>query len=106
LGRPEQVRHDRAAGALALALAGRADDAAAELAALDDLGVGPLLRDEVDVRQARAWTAAAAGDLPGARAELAGAATLGQQIGDLVGAAAALHSLARLGAPGDALEPL
>src|SRR5690606_3774303 len=37
---------------------------------------------------------------------LAGAATLGQQIGDLVGAAAALHSLARLGAPGDALEPL
>ncbi|HEX6421245.1 MAG TPA: AAA family ATPase [Acidimicrobiales bacterium] len=106
LGRPERVRHDRAAGALALALAGRADEAAAELEALDDLGLGPLMRDEVDVRQARAWTAAAAGDLSRARAHVERAAALGEEIGDLVGAAAALHGLARLGAPREALDRL
>jgi DNA-binding CsgD family transcriptional regulator len=54
-------------------------------------------RDEADLLQARAWAAAAAGDLPGASAFLEDAADRGQQRGDLVGAAASLHTLARFG---------
>jgi DNA-binding CsgD family transcriptional regulator len=106
LDRPVLVRHDRTVGALASALARRADDAADELAALDALGLPRLLRDEVDVLQARAWTAAAAGDLPGACARLHDAADLGEQIGDVVGEAAALHGLARMGRSQDVWERL
>ena len=47
--------------------------------------------------EARAWTAAAAGNLPAARDQLQAAADLGEQIGDLIGATSALHGLARLG---------
>jgi len=43
------------------------------------------------------WTAAAAGDLPAARQQLEAAADLGEEIGYLIGAAGALHGLARLG---------
>jgi DNA-binding CsgD family transcriptional regulator len=106
LDRPVLVRHDRTVGALASALARRADDAAEELAALDALGLPPLRRDEVDVLQARAWAAVAAGDLPGAAAHLHGAADLGERIGDAVGQAAALHGLARLGRAQDVWERL
>jgi DNA-binding CsgD family transcriptional regulator len=56
-----------------------------------------MLTYETDLRQARAWTAAAAGDLPAARDQLEAAADLGEQIGDLIGATSALHGLARLG---------
>jgi DNA-binding CsgD family transcriptional regulator len=67
------------------------------LAALEDLGLPPGLLDHTDLLQARAWAAAAAGDWPAARAQLEAAADLGEQIGDLIGAASALHGLARLG---------
>ena len=56
-----------------------------------------MLLYETELRQARAWTAAAAGDLPAARDQLEAAADLGEEIGDLMGAAGALHGLARLG---------
>jgi DNA-binding CsgD family transcriptional regulator len=56
-----------------------------------------VLLNEADLLQARAWRAAAAGDLPGARHQLEAAADLGEEIGDLVGATSALHGLARLG---------
>ena len=81
----------------ALALAGQADRAAGTLAALDALGVPPVLINETEVLRARAWTAAAAGDLPAARQQLETAADLGEEIGDLIGAVHALHDLARLG---------
>ena len=97
LGLLVHARHDHAVGALAAGVAGHADDAADHLAALDDLDVPPLLRDEVDVLQAQAWAAAAAGDLPAAGERLLRAADLGDRIGDRVGEAAALHGLARLG---------
>jgi DNA-binding CsgD family transcriptional regulator len=97
LGRLVLVRQDHIVGARALALGGQADEASDELDALDDLDLPPLLRDEVDLLQVRAWTAAAAGDLPGAVAHLERAADLGEEIGDRVGEAAALHGLARLG---------
>jgi DNA-binding CsgD family transcriptional regulator len=83
--------------AQALALAGHADRAAGTLAALDALGVPAILINETEVLQARAWTAAAAGDLPAARQWLEMAADLGEEIGDLIGAVSALHGLARLG---------
>ena len=47
--------------------------------------------------QARAWAAVAAGDLSTARASLKEAADCGEEVGHLVGAASALHGLARLG---------
>jgi DNA-binding CsgD family transcriptional regulator len=83
--------------AQALALAGQANRAAETLAALDALGVPAMLINQTEVLQARAWTAAAAGDLPAARQQLEAAADLGEEIGDLIGAVSALHGLARLG---------
>jgi DNA-binding CsgD family transcriptional regulator len=53
--------------------------------------------NETEVMQARAWAAVAAGDLPAARRQLQVAADRGEEIGDLIGAASALHGLARLG---------
>lgn len=97
LGRLVLVRQDHIVRALALALGGRAGEAAEELEALDALGLPAMLHDEVDLLQARAWTTAAAGDLPGACDQLEQAADLGEEIGDLMGEVAALHGLARLG---------
>jgi DNA-binding CsgD family transcriptional regulator len=97
LGRPLVARLDYVTAAHALALAGRAGQAAETLSACDALDLPAFLLDETDHLQARAWAAAAAGDLPTARDQLAAAADLGEQIGDLIGAASALHGLARLG---------
>jgi DNA-binding CsgD family transcriptional regulator len=97
LGRPLLIRSSHIFAALALALAGRADEAADELAALDALGLPPVYLSDVELHEARGWTAAAAGDLPAARRHLEEAADLGAEIGDLLGEATALHGLARIG---------
>jgi DNA-binding CsgD family transcriptional regulator len=97
LGRTYASRWSYIAAAQALALSGRADQAAKTLTAFDALGLPVILVNEADLLQARAWTAAAAGDLPAARAQLEAAADLGEEVGDLIGAAGALHGLARLG---------
>ena len=97
LGRTYAARRRYINAAQALALAGQADRAAETLAAHDALGLPTMLLNETDVLQARAWTAAAAGDLPAARDQLEAAADLGEEIGDLIGATSALHDLARLG---------
>jgi DNA-binding CsgD family transcriptional regulator len=97
LRRPFLARWGYIAAAHALALAGQAGRAAETLAALDALGLPTIPAAEADLLQARAWTAAAAGNLPAARRQLDAAAGLGEQIGDLIGATTALHSLARLG---------
>ncbi|HEX4101965.1 MAG TPA: AAA family ATPase [Pseudonocardiaceae bacterium] len=83
--------------ALALAYAAKADEAAEVLAALDGLGMEPHFYCGTDTLEARAWVAVANGDVPAARVVLAEAADVGESIGDMVGAATALHSLARLG---------
>jgi len=106
LGRPLAARLPYVDAAQALALAGQADKAAEALAAHDALGLPTMLTYETDLRQARAWTAAAAGDLPAARQQLQAAADLGEQIGDLIGATSALHGLARLGHASDAATRL
>jgi DNA-binding CsgD family transcriptional regulator len=97
LGRPILAQRSYVAATHALATTGRAEQAAATLAALDALGVPVFKAFKTAVLQARAWAAAAAGDLPTARARLEEAADLGQEVGHLVGAASALHGLARLG---------
>jgi len=97
LGFTAPARWSYIAAAWALALAGRAEQAAETLAALDSLGLPPILVNEVDLLQARAWTAVAGGKLHSARDHLDAAVELGRRVGDLVGAASALHGLARLG---------
>jgi len=97
LGRTLHARWGYIAGAQALALIGRADRAAEMITALGDLGLPPVLLDETELLQARAWAAAAGGNLPDARQLLEAAADLGQEVGDLIGTASALHGLARLG---------
>ncbi|MFP3900860.1 MAG: LuxR C-terminal-related transcriptional regulator [Acidimicrobiia bacterium] len=106
LQQPAQVRRDHIVAALALALDGQPDAAADALGEIDALGLPRLLGDEVDLLQARAWTAAAAGDLPLAHQILEAAADLGDRIGDVVGEATCLHGLARLGRAGDVRDRL
>jgi DNA-binding CsgD family transcriptional regulator len=100
LGRAYATRWPYIIAAQALALAGQAGRAAETLAAYDALGLPAALLNETDLLQARAWTVAAAGDLPAARDQLEAAADLGEQVGDLIGATTALHGLARLGGAG------
>jgi DNA-binding CsgD family transcriptional regulator len=106
LGRPLNVRDALATLALAASLGGRPGVAAEALAAIDDLDGPSSIYNAVDLRRAKAWTAAASGDLPQASLALDEAATLGEDIGDLFGAAAALHDLARLGHAKDIAERL
>ncbi|QLL06262.1 AAA family ATPase [Mycobacterium vicinigordonae] len=83
--------------ASALALNGQAEEAQQTLAALDALGLPRLYLAGIDLELARAWTAAAANDLPQACKFLEEAVSVGQRIGDRVGAVNALHMLGRLG---------
>jgi ATP/maltotriose-dependent transcriptional regulator MalT len=79
------------------ALRGEPARAAAVLAELNGLNLPPSRWTGVDLLQARAWPAVAAGDLPAGRRFLEEAVGLGAEVGDKVGEAAALHDLARLG---------
>lgn len=97
LGRPLAVCLGYIYQALALAIAGRGPESAAALAASDSLAVPAPRQVDVDRAWARAWTAAATGDLQEARNRLEQAADIADEIGDLVGEASALHGLARLG---------
>jgi DNA-binding CsgD family transcriptional regulator len=101
LGRPQFVNVCLPYLALALALARRTQEAAETLAELEALQLPSTLYMGTDALEARAWTAAASGDLRDARIILEEAAVLGEKIGDLVGRSIALHSLARLGFPKD-----
>jgi DNA-binding CsgD family transcriptional regulator len=85
--------------ALALALQGQAGPARDALEELERLPVTGLRWSVADHRLARAWTFVAEGALARARAELLELADLGEDIGELSGAAAALHDVARLGHP-------
>lgn len=86
--------------ALALAVAGDYREANRVLVAADSLGVEPPPRwSTTDHLAARAWTAVAEGRLSAGRRGLLEAADAGHRIGDLVGESAALHDIARLGAP-------
>ena len=105
-GRQQMVRMGLIYLALAQALAGRAAAAAATAQEIDDLGLPTTYLTGVEASCARAWAAASGGEVWTARALLDDAAREGIDIGDNVGAAFALHSLARLGDPAAALPRL
>lgn len=96
LGRPQFMAFCLPYLTIALALSGQAEEAEQSLRALDELSTSDSFMG-VDPLQARAWTAVAGGDLPRARELLEEAAAVGEEIGDYVGRASALHGLARLG---------
>ena len=97
LGLPVAARWCEVLSSHALALAGVSPKATQTLDALDALGLPTDMVFEVDVRQARAWASAAGGDMGAARKQLEGAAELGKEMDDLLGATRALHGLARMG---------
>ncbi|MGD0811067.1 MAG: AAA family ATPase [Acidimicrobiales bacterium] len=83
--------------ARAFALTGQHHKAAEALAVLDALNLPPNLMIAADAPRARGWTAVAEGDLVLARIQFEAAADLGEEVGDLIGAAIALHDLSRIG---------
>jgi DNA-binding CsgD family transcriptional regulator len=99
LGRPAFELNALVPLALSLALAGRGREAGETLEAIEALAVGPGMWVAVELLQARAMAALAGGRLTLARDLLVEVVRCGQAIGDLVGVASALHTLARLGRP-------
>jgi DNA-binding CsgD family transcriptional regulator len=91
---------------LALALSGDATAAAAALVELDALDLPPTLFKPIELIQARAWTAVAGGDLGRGHRLLEEAVAQAERSGDLVGEAASLHGLARLGRARDVVGRL
>jgi len=85
--------------ALAHALGGSVRQACAALAEIGGLQLPPDDLNAIELGRARAWTAVASGDLPGARAHLRDSIALANSRGDLVWESEALHDLARLGRP-------
>ncbi|MGQ0624667.1 MAG: AAA family ATPase [Sporichthyaceae bacterium] len=83
--------------ALALALAGDASGATRALVSADALDTEAPQWSATDHLAAQAWTAVAEGRLAAGRQALGEAADVGERIGDLIGTAAALHDIARLG---------
>lgn len=106
LGRPQLERFCAPHLVLALALAGQAEEAHTALAALDQLDVPATYYTGTDPQEARAWTLVAQGDEPAARNMLQQTADFAESVGDRLGAATALHTLARLGRPADTLARL
>lgn len=98
LARPQFIDFCLIYFAQALALAGRRDEANEALQDLEQLGMGPSYFMGVDFLLTQGWTeAAAGGSLRRARNKFLEAAEKGEHVGDLVGATAALHSVARVG---------
>lgn len=106
LGRPNLANWCTDHLALTLALAGKPAEAAAALSEENTGPSDPTLTHTVDRLHARAWVAAAEGDVPAARHHLHHAATAAQKQGNAVGEAAVLHTLARLGAAEEVVDRL
>jgi DNA-binding CsgD family transcriptional regulator len=85
--------------AAAFAIGGLQRESRETLQFMDGLGLPDTRYWAVNVLQARAWTEVAHGGLPAALRLFREAAQVGQEIGDLVGAASSLHAEARLGSP-------
>ncbi|MGE4426340.1 MAG: AAA family ATPase [Solirubrobacteraceae bacterium] len=92
--------------ALAQGVAGDHAGATDTLAVGDELDVAPPLWSWTDHLAARAWTAIAGGGISHAHRLLLQAADDGERIGDVTGAIAALHDVARTGAPGEVCDRL
>ena len=97
LGRAYSARWYLTAAAEALALGGSSDKAEEMLGTHDCLKLPPALMNETNLLRARAWASVSRGDLTTARRQLEAAADIGEEVGDLIGSASALHDLARIG---------
>lgn len=106
LGRPQFVQFCLGYLALAWAFSGRASEARATLSDLESLDVPTSYFMGVDPDLARGWTEVAENRLGHAHRTFQQAARQGTEIGDNVGALAALHSLARTGDPAGAVAPM
>ena len=106
LDRPQFVEFCLIYQALAFGVAGRAADAAESLRELERLGTTPSYFMGVDLLLARGWLAVAEGHLRRGRDILLEAGETAERIGDLVGAAAALHAVGRIGYAKDAAASL
>jgi DNA-binding CsgD family transcriptional regulator len=106
LGRDRMVHFCLVYLAHAYALGRRTAEAVEAEQALDAGGRDVRYFLGVDPAEAHGWVAVAAGDLPRARGVFETAATDGTRIGDLAGAASALHSLARIGRAPEVAAPL
>ena len=106
LGRPQFVQFCLGYLALALAVSGRASEARATLSALESLDVPASYFMGVDPDLARGWTEVAETRVDLAHRTFEQAARKGVEIGDHVGALAALHSLARTGDPSSAVASM
>jgi ATP/maltotriose-dependent transcriptional regulator MalT len=98
------VPHQHSLGSLlvlALALAGKPEEARQAIAVIDAMDIVPPEWSRCDDLIARAWVEVAEGALDRARTQLLEAADHGESRGDLLGAATALHDVARLGRPQD-----
>jgi DNA-binding CsgD family transcriptional regulator len=96
LGRPALREQSLVEVVVSLALSGRRQEAQEALAELDGLHL-PRSYYAVEILRARAWAEIANGSLADARHHLEQAVTIGERIGDHIGALDALHTLARLG---------
>lgn len=106
LDRPQQVEFCLTYEALALALGRQPEAAAKILREIDGLGLSNTMYVASDQIEARAWTAAAFGDLTSAHRHLRAGIVLAADIGDRVGESSMLHALARLGQAREASERL
>ncbi|MGV0795529.1 AAA family ATPase [Mycolicibacterium elephantis] len=98
LGRPALREQCLVDLVMALAISGDGPAAAEAMAELESLQL-PRSYYAVEVLRARAWTCIANGDLSSARASLEKGASLGERIGDRVGALDCLHTLVRVRYP-------
>lgn len=104
LGRPQFVQFCNYYLAVAQAMAGAPLEGRKYLTDLDRSGLPSTWFMGVDPIHSSGWVNALSGDLRRAHADFERAVAEGGRIGDLVGAIAAAHSLARTGAPRRARE--
>ena len=105
LARPTGIIDGLAALSLALSHGGRHDESASMAPADCDRALATSAHVAVDRHRAQAWTLVIRQPTD-ARRILNEAATLGEAAGDLIGATAALHDLARIGFPKDSVRRL
>jgi len=106
IDRPLWMRCSLGLLAAATALAGHASESVETSNQYANLACAATKYMATDMLRAQAWAAIVDGRESNARAKLLEAADLGEQIGDRVGAAHALHDLVRLGRPKNVCDRL